>query len=76
MKKVIDIDPNYTDAYSYLGNVYEDQGNPIKAREYYGKIPRVDPDGSIESMKKIIELNPSDFNAHINLGIAYDEKGN
>ena len=59
-KKVIELDPDFTNVYFYLGNAYFDKGMQEDAiREY----------------KKAITVNPGNGMAHLYLGAVYLEKG-
>ena len=59
-KKTIELDPNFTNVYFFLGNAYFDKGMQEDAiREY----------------KKAITVNPGNGMAHLYLGAVYLEKG-
>jgi len=59
-KKAIELNPNYTRAYTNLGTVY------LEKKDY---------DRAIQQFKKVLELNYFDRKAHYNLGLAYLNKG-
>lgn len=59
-KKVIEIDPEFVEAYMALGHAYEKQGKL---------------DDAIKVIKKAIELAPEDPMAHMSLSIMYQKKG-
>jgi len=59
--RAIELNPDYSDAYSNLGNVYYDQENYAGAIKYYNKA---------------IEINPDFSKAYYNLGIVYRNQGN
>jgi len=58
LKKAIDLKPDYSNAYNYLGVVYFRQGKVDQAIESYHK-----------ALANLLYLNPQD--AHLNLGIAH-----
>ena len=58
LKEAIDLKPDYSDAYNYLGFVYFRQGKVNDAIEAYKK-----------ALDNLLYLNPQD--AHLNLGVAY-----
>ncbi len=58
LKKAIELKPDYSDAYNYLGFVYFRQGKVDEAIEAYHK-----------ALENLLYLNPQD--AHLNLGVAY-----
>ncbi len=59
-KKTIELDPNFTNVYFFLGNAYFDQGMQEDA---------------IGEYKKAITVNPGNGMAHLYLGAVYLEKG-
>lgn len=58
LKEAIELKPDYSDAYNYLGFVYYRQGRVDEAIEAYHK-----------ALENLLYLNPQD--AHLNLGVAY-----
>ena len=58
LKKAIELKPDYSDAYNYLGFVYFRQGKVNEAIQVYNK-----------ALENLLYLNPQD--AHLNLGVAY-----
>ncbi|MEE9119931.1 MAG: tetratricopeptide repeat protein [Syntrophobacteria bacterium] len=58
LKEAIELKPDYSAAYNYLGFVYFRAGKVDKAIDYYHK-----------ALANMLYLNPQD--AHLNLGVAY-----
>ena len=60
LDRAIDLNPDFADAYSNLGLVYERKG---------------DHEEAIKNFDRAIDLNPNDVAAYNNRGIAYGRKG-
>lgn len=58
--KIIQLDPEYTQGYFWMGFLYEEKGTRPKA---------------IESWKKVLEINPDHVDALNSLGYIYAEEG-
>jgi tetratricopeptide (TPR) repeat protein len=56
----LEIEPEYSAAYSNIGLVYSDTGRPDRAVEYF---------------QKALQLKPTSFAARNNLGVAYSQMG-
>jgi Flp pilus assembly protein TadD len=56
----LDIEPEYSAAYSNIGLIYSDTGRPERAVEYF---------------QKALQLKPASFAARNNLGVAYSRMG-
>ncbi|MCW8796964.1 MAG: tetratricopeptide repeat protein, partial [Chlorobium sp.] len=62
LEKVLEIDPEYVDAYCLLGDVYIDIGKYDKAREMIEKALELDPDGAEPHCKMAMYcLSQGDF---------------
>lgn len=62
-KKAIEFDPEYIEAYFYLGNAYLDCGKRDSIKEYFYR--------AISAYQKVIELNPKSTSAYHNIGTVY-----
>lgn len=60
-ERAAEIDPEYPEVWSRLGNAY------IELEDY---------DGAIEALRRQIEIDPSTENAYLDLGWALEQKGN
>ena len=81
-EKSIELEPNHTDSYYYLGQCYLQMGiieynkkHIFKASSLYRKANEV-AEEVIPLYKKIIEDNPNDLNTFLKLGWIYEVKSN
>ena len=79
-EKSIELEPNHTDSYYYLGQCYLQMGiieynkkHIFKASSLYRKANKV-AEEVIPLYKKIIEDNPNDLNTFLKLGYIYEVK--
>jgi len=76
----IELDPNHTDSYYYLGQCYLQKGiieyknkNIFKAYSLYRKANKF-AEQSISKYEKIIENNPKDLKSYLRLGYIYETR--
>ena len=77
-EKSIELDPNHTESYYYLGQCYLQKGiieynnkNIFKANSLYRKANKIS-EQVIPKYEKIIEDNPEDLNSYLRLGYIYE----
>ena len=77
-EKSIELNPNHTESYYYLGQCYLQKGiieynnkNIFKAYGLYRKANKF-AEQVIPQFEKIIENNPKDLNSHLKLGYIYE----
>jgi len=79
-EKSIELNPNHTESYYYLGQCYLQKGiieynnkNIFKAYSLYRKANKF-ADQVIPQYEKIIENNPKDLNSYLKLGYIYETR--
>jgi len=77
-EKSIELNPDHTESYYYLGQCYLQKGiieynnkNIFKAYNLYGKANKIS-EQVIPRYEKIIEDNPEDLNSYLRLGYIYE----